>query len=154
MHMNNEDDFFKKSFNYCIYLLSRKDYSEKQLIDKLLSKGYESISTINKLKEYKYLDDSKYIKRVIQNYSQKEGPLKLLQRLRNYGFNQSLINENKELLLLIKANPNILEKKFKIYKQEDEVKYWRFLASKGYNSSQCKQTINEFKENLSNEHYD
>ncbi|MDD5492274.1 MAG: regulatory protein RecX [bacterium] len=56
-------DLNKKAMNYCLYLLSRQSYSQKQLRDKLAQKKYPAdtiIETLAKLSQWHYLDDEAF----------------------------------------------------------------------------------------------
>ncbi len=61
--MSEEKEIFKKAYNYCIYLLSQRDYSERKLRLKLETKEYthETIEeVITKLHQHKYIQEEEY----------------------------------------------------------------------------------------------
>lgn len=58
----------RKAFNKAVNFLSRRDHSEKELRDKLLRSVDEESAdkAINKMLEYGYLDDEKYVKTLVE----------------------------------------------------------------------------------------
>lgn len=76
-------------------LLTKKDYTEKQ-IRKKLSEGYYSEAqidlTIQFLKEYRYIDDVRYVRNYFFAYIQTKPRNKIIQKLLEKGISQDLID--------------------------------------------------------------
>ncbi|HHT48420.1 MAG TPA: regulatory protein RecX [Firmicutes bacterium] len=56
---------------YSLTLLGRRDYSVRELMRKLEGKGYqrdEIDAAVTRLREWKYLDDERYLRRLIEKY--------------------------------------------------------------------------------------
>ncbi len=56
------DKTYTRAYNYCLYILSKRDYSEFQLRRKLKEKGYEEFTeeVVSKLHEHKYIQEDEY----------------------------------------------------------------------------------------------
>ena len=82
---------FSKSVKY----LSSALKTERQIKDYLRKKEYNPSTieyVIDKLREYKYLDDEAYAKSFVLTYSSKYGKLKLISALRSKGISDSVID--------------------------------------------------------------
>lgn len=137
---------YESCIQYCLFILSKIDYSEKTILDKLSKRTTTDIAleVVNRLKELNYINDHRYAQTIVKNYQNKEGKIKLKNRLILKGVPKDIINEalsNVET----KIDPYLLEKKFKQYDKSIEHKYWSFLASKGYNGSEISKVITIFK---------
>lgn len=95
-------DFIKEKFilpaiEYKITdLLMKKDYSEKELYDKLYRYGYskEYVSSIIKfLKSKNYVNDENYCRELIENYSQRYGIYKIKNKLYEKGIPSEIIEK-------------------------------------------------------------
>lgn len=80
----------KKIFDYCIFLLSAREYSSNKLRSKLILKGFDETEidqTITELQMKNYLNDDRYIanrtKSLINN--KKKGPLYIQSKLAQEG---------------------------------------------------------------------
>ena len=91
-----EEESKNRCFSYAIYLLGRQTYFERVLIEKLKRKEYseEDIQyTIEKLKHYRYLDDSQLAEAFVRDKKRfsKKGPRYIKEALRNKGVSQEQI---------------------------------------------------------------
>ncbi len=81
------------SLKYCLKLLSKKDYSEAELIKKLLLRGtqnQEAIETISYLKQKNLINDKRYAENYCKNnYSR--GEIRLNFELRRRGIKEEII---------------------------------------------------------------
>jgi len=82
------------SLNYALNILSRRNITASKLRKKMAEKGFpeeEIIGTINKLVEWKYLDDYSYAVAYVKAKSQKCSRNKILGELMNHGVAKELI---------------------------------------------------------------
>lgn len=150
-------------YNYCIFLLSKSNYSSFELISKM--KKYQPDlniinSVISKISQYGYINDKERFLSIYNAYIKKEGEPKIIQRLYQKKFPKEFI---KNMLLELKDKNsdiedslaedqkilcmNLLIKKYKIYQPEQYQKYMSFLASKGFSFDTIKDSIQLFKNN-------
>ncbi|WP_070000251.1 regulatory protein RecX [Cellulosilyticum sp. I15G10I2] len=83
-------------FNYCIKLLTRQNYFEKVLVDKLKQKEYseEDIAyALEKLNTYHYIDDGRLAEAFVKDKKRfsKKGPAYIAQALRMKGIDRDTI---------------------------------------------------------------
>ncbi|MHB1661074.1 MAG: regulatory protein RecX [bacterium] len=147
--------------DYSLRLISARPYSEKQIAEKLIKKGFstEGIGkAIKKLKEYGYLNDEAFAERLIENGKRKLiGRIKLSYELYRKGINKSLIDEliekfyaeDEERGVAVKAMD---KKKVSLIKyRENELifkkKLYDFLQSRGFSSMIIEDILNSDKSN-------
>lgn len=139
----------KKTFNYAIWLLARRDYSEFSLRDKL-QKKYDDDAIVERViirvQELGYQSDERYISSFIAYaVSQKKGPIWVRSKLREKGLNTSSVDKilNESTIDWQSLADGLLVQKFKTactdYKEKN--RRFRFLASRGYTSSVVSQSI-------------
>ena len=90
----------KSATEYMVDLLAKKDYSTRQLTEKLRAKGYsgeETDGAIDKALEWGYLDDLRVAKNIWRfNYEGHQYSVsRILQKLREKGFTAEIISEIK-----------------------------------------------------------
>lgn len=123
-----------------------------QIRDYLRKKEYapEIIDyVIDKMKEYKYLDDEQYVRAFVSTYSNKYGKLKLIQALKSKGITDKTIDTvlAEDDLKVQDSIGKVASKylKNKEITQETLIKLNRFLYSRGYEFDQINSYINELK---------
>ena len=123
-----------------------------QIRDYLRKKEYatEIIDyVIDKMKEYKYLDDESYARAYISAYSNKYGKLKLIQALKGKGITDKTIDTvfEEDDLKMQDSIDKVASKylKNKEITQETLVKLNRFLYSRGYEFDQINSYIRGLK---------
>lgn len=130
-----EDDYIKAK-SAALKVIEKSFKTEKEIYEKLNSKGYNDdiIERVLKfLKEYKFVDDKKYTELYIKEKSRCQGKNKIRNSLLNKGINEEFINDkistvseekeievallliNKKYKVLIKNEDNILKVKRKLY---------------------------------------
>ncbi len=146
-----------KAYSYCIYLLSRQDYSEYKIRQKLRQKEYtpqEIEETLTSLKSKGYLNEANYRRLFIRKWMMKgESP----EKIRYRGAGEKLVFENaefetvkNELGMSDEGNiQKLIEKKLRLkdipadpeekFKLRDKV--LRFLISKGHSYEKAKFEI-------------
>lgn len=159
---------YKKAENYAIYLISQREYTEKKLSDKILSKGYneeQSEKIIDKFKKYGYINDDSYAERFVRTKQKvsKNGKYKIKSSLYERGIDKDIIdkcmNEYDEDIELENAKTLVI-KKAKLLKNKNLDKYklgqkiTTYLASKGYAYEIIRKAINSCKIGIEEEDYE
>ena len=112
--------------------------TKKQIRDYLKKKEYALPTidyVIDKMVEYKYLDDEAYARSFMLTYSSKYGKLKLKSQLRLKGVSESIIDNLLEEEIEIEDSLESVAEKYLKNKEINEkniVKLARFLSSRGY----------------------
>ena len=136
---------FEKSLDY----LGRQMYSKKSIFDKLLLKGFSTDvinRTIEKLEEYKYVDDMLYAKQFVQHNTKKSKRI-LKEKLISKGVDKEIIVDvlenfavDDELeICLYQAQKYIKNKQIKDAK--DIQKIYASLARKGFDFATIKKAV-------------
>lgn len=147
-----------KCFNYAVFLLGRRNYFEKVLVDKLREKEYEEEAiqfTLEKLYSYGYLNEQRLTAAFVNDKKRfsKKGPRYIANMLKTKGVSGELISEAiKENYQEDEALENcisLLNKKLDYYRRKSDDTYvlkgklYAFLAQRGYDSDIIKRAINE-----------
>ncbi len=147
--------------DYSLGLISAKSYSEKQIAEKLIKKGFstgDAGKSIKKLKEYGYINDEKFGERLIENGKRKlTGRIKLSYELYTKGINKNLrdeliekfYTEDEEKEIAVKAMD---KKQVSLIKyRENELifkkKLYDFLQGRGFSSGIIEDILNSNKSN-------
>jgi regulatory protein len=142
--------------DYSLRLISARPYSEKQIAEKIIKKGFSTEDTakaVKKLKEYGYLNDESFAARLIENGKNRLiGRIKLSYELYKKGIGKSLIeeligkfySEDEEREVAVKAMD---KKKVSLIKyRENELifkkKLYDFLQSRGFSSRTIEDILN------------
>lgn len=148
----------KRLWEYSLWLLSRKDYTVKEMITKLKTHqtDMEKIElVISKLLDKKYLNDERRATNIVNSYKNRESPSKLKQRLFNKGVDKETIQQVIEESISEEEPQNtanaLLLKKFKIYNKELEQKYYSHLASRGFGWDIISKAVDSFKDECSSD---
>lgn len=147
-----------KCFNYAVFLLGKRNYFEKVLIDKLKEKEYEEEAitfTIDKLNSYGYLNEERLAKAFVNDKKRfsKKGPRYIASALKAKGVDGDLIRsaleEHYEEDEALENCKSLLVKKLDYYKRKTEDTYtlkgklFAFLAQRGYGSEVAKKAIEQ-----------
>ena len=139
----------KELLNYALRLLNRKDYTEKEIRDKLLKKSQskdEIDEVIEYLKEKRFIDDVRYA----QNYlyfrlKRGYGKRRVVHELLNKGIAEELIdsvlkteNEDAEEVFLKKLK--LLEGK-----KNKRKKLFDFMYRRGFDSEKIIELLNKYE---------
>lgn len=153
----------KKSFNYALRLLSYKQRSEKELFDKMVTKGFDPSvisKSIERMKELDLIDDKNYAKSlVLDRINFRKWGIKLIQLdLLKKGISKAIIEEvienHSDAIDEYQIAYDLAKKKVASYKKYDtknkSQKLSMFLGRKGYNydiiSKVVREVVNELKE--------
>lgn len=139
---------FTKAINY----VSNNYKTKKQVKDYLYKKGYNKDTityVVDKMEEYKYLDDENYAKQFVLTYSKKYGKLKLIAGLRSKGISDKIIDnlfedENVEIIDSLESVANKYLKN-KILDEKTYIKLSRFLYSRGFQFDEINSFLNKLK---------
>lgn len=134
--------------------ISRREYSEKEIIEKLktnIQRSDEIIpQTIEYLKKYSFLDEKRFIAQQIRSKSKKYSEKYIKNTISNKIADKDVLNESFEDTGLddLETAKTIYAKKFKTeaVDKKDTDKRYRFLLSRGFSFDIIKKVIN-FQEN-------
>ncbi len=128
----------KEALNYSLRLLDRRDYTKKQLEDKLNSRGVaerDIIEVINYLKEKGYVDDERYARnyvyfRLKRGYGKKRIRFELL----NKGIDEAIID--KALGLQDEQADEVFLKKYELLRGKKNLKkkLFDYMQRRGFDS--------------------
>ena len=145
------EDEKQSAFSKAVKYMSSALKTEKQIKDYLRKKEYNPGTieyVIDKLIEYKYLDDEGYARSFVLTYSSKYGKLKLIAGLKSKGVSDRVIDNVFSEDLEIKNNIKETAEKYLKNKTIDNntyLKLSRFLYSRGYEFDEINRVINELK---------
>ena len=145
-HMVNEKKTFQRGRNYLIYLLSARDYTTKEIENKLKKAEY-SDEVIEEVIQYglekHYLDDMRYAEDYIRLKKSTKSIRQLKYQLSRKGIPDFILNQ-------IEESDDKEELQNKIYKYrekktgteyEKDAKTYQYFVRKGYNSSIIKELL-------------
>lgn len=129
------------AIQYVVYLLSRRDHSERELRQKLTKKDYsadEITQAIEKAQQQKWQSDERFCQHFIR-YRAKQGygPNRLKQELRFKGVADWLISqelENSEIDWFELAEQTFEKKRPTEWTLKAKQKMWRYMVSHGFYS--------------------
>ena len=141
--------------NYCLYLLSRREYSQKELLTKLLQKGFsheEITPVLEELTQSDWQSNARFAENFARNRLKKGyGQTAIRYELSQKGINVAEINLNDVLLSVADNWLDLLTQTYcKKYGEiepltrQDWAKRTQFLLRRGFSSSQ----IQQFSKNL------
>lgn len=145
----------RRAYNYAVSLLSRRDHSEKELMNKLSLKGYSdgAEKAIDKLRAGGYVSDERFARlyvRELQTFK-KYGKRRIEQELYRKGIDREIIREvldetdfdESELVSLIK-------RKYGRYLSDEKgvAKTINGLLRMGYCYSEIRSALKEINENI------
>lgn len=131
--------------------ISSKLKTQKEVEEYLTKKEYSKVVVnyvIEKLKEYKYLDDESYVNSYVNTYKNKYGLIKLKNNLMVKGIDKDILEE---YFKDYETNLDNLLEVAKKYLKNKEINYdnltklYRYLASRGYNYDDINSVINKIK---------
>ena len=139
---------FTKAINY----VSNNYKTKKQVRDYLYKKEYGKNTidyVIEKMEEYKYLDDENYAKQFVLTYSKKYGKLKLISGLKSKGISDKIIDNlfDEGEVEIVDSLESVANKylKNKIIDEKTCLKLSRFLYSRGFQFDEINSFVNKLK---------
>lgn len=146
----------KKANNYALTLLSKSFKTEKQIKDKMKTKGFEEDyinSAISMMKNYGYIDDSKYATSYVTDTVSftKMGKNKIKNKLYEKGVDKDIINETLNELIddeqQFEAALALGSKKYPTIRETDKrkknQKLTSYLQYRGFSFDIIKKVLNE-----------
>ncbi|WP_457640089.1 regulatory protein RecX [Persephonella sp.] len=132
----------KEAVSYALKLLSRRDYFEAELRQKLLMKGFDDSTveqTVNYLKEQSLLNDEKLIERYREKAVQKgKSSAYIRSKLYRKGVSDIGLSFEEEL----ESALNLLKNKYRKGKNYPDVV--KFLKNRGFSYSVIQEAVNKF----------
>lgn len=147
-------DIKVKLKNYIFWLLSRKDYTEKEMRNKIKLRGYKDPDWLNidiavidqvleEIKALNYINDDKYLDRYIRlKHEYLYGESKIRFDLKSKGFKENEINNLLMNYDFFETAKLYQEKIFDIRK-EDDIKYMKKIKDKMLRRGFSYEQINE-----------
>ena len=139
----------KELLNYALRLLNRKDYTEKEIRDKLLKKsqnGEEINEVIEYLKEKRFIDDIRYA----QNYlyfrlKRGYGKRRVVHELLNKGIGEDLIES--VITSEDESAEEVFLKKLTLLKgkKNKRKKLFDFMYRRGFDSDKIVELLNKYE---------
>lgn len=138
--------------SYAMWLLSSRDYSARDLKDKLIKRGYELEETTKALEftqEHQFQSDERYASSKAASKSRKAGNFRVKMELNKKGISEDIINEQIENLEPEEERAKKVIMKFSGKEVDNDMfqKIYRFMASRGFSSTSIKQAVAHLKEN-------
>jgi len=156
-----KDNGFKSCFEFALKYVSARLKTEYEVKKHLKEKEYlsEAInSAINKLKEYKYIDDEHYSQVYIETNKSRMGYKKIAYNLSRHGISNIIVNEALENLgdqqeIILTTIQKYMRAKVYDYKTKD--KLYRFLVGRGFKHTQIMNVLGNisFKNGDSDENW-
>lgn len=146
-----------KATNYAMYLLSKKDRTKKEMIDKLKDKGFDEdiiLYVLDKLSENNWINDETYCEKYINDKTKflKYGVNKIKAKLYSKGVDKEIISKE-----IIKIDNNLefenaltlAQKKLCSIKEKDKykikAKISNHLITKGYSYDTIKKVFSKLE---------
>jgi len=131
---------------YLAWLLSRREYSAKQLRTKLKQKGYEPEAiedALTLMQSYKFQSDERYAQMRARNDAPRSGDRRVRARLAESGIEPELAAEQIAQLAPESDRAMNLVGRFegKPYDEALKTKVWRFLAYRGFSSEAIRHVL-------------
>ena len=148
-----EESERQNAYNLALKLISKRYKTLKEVERYLYDKGYLAsvvYFVVNKLSEYHYIDDERYVQSYVNAHKQTFGKNKIKQQLLLKGVNESIIDsalndENFE------QKGEILRLRDKYMKnkedtKENNIKLFRYLMQKGFEFEEIKNALKSYEE--------
>lgn len=147
----------KTAAGYAVWLLEKRDYSEKELFKKISGKysEKEAAEAVAKMIDFGYVDDRKYARRLAEKYFASYGKKRVSEELYKRGidreiaavaieetYNRETTAEKISALIKIKTKGNFPEDR----KERD--KLFAFLCRKGFSSGEIADALRRLKEEI------
>lgn len=149
---------YERSWNYVLWLLGRKAYTQKQLRDKLRQKeaSPEIIDRVmTRLNELKFIDDKAYADMYVRSRKSKKGSIALKQELFQKGISETLVEKSLEPLSfdsqLVSAKQLLEKYQWRLAKTEAQKRYgkaYSYLARRGFPSDVVREALSGFLEDF------
>ncbi len=138
-----------------VRFLARREYCEKELTKKLTSRGASLESArqaVGELKDRNMINDARFAQALVRvRMSRGYGPIKIKDELRQKGVSSDLIESSLDFDSEVWRDQivRVLDRKYKDVPSSDYsewAKRARFLQSRGYSTSQIRESLGDFTE--------
>ena len=142
----------KRAVRYAMHLLQKKDYTAKELTDKLLHAGHTpncAFHALEYVSSYGYVDDRRYAVRYLETYSDRKSIKKMQMELRQKGISDELFAQAREEAEVEDETDTLryfAEKKARsldLTQEKDRQRFLRFLVGRGFPYSAAKDMLDE-----------
>ncbi|MFC1643687.1 regulatory protein RecX [Chlamydiota bacterium] len=149
MNKNQSQD----SLSYALRILSVKDYTEREILKKLMAKvsSESAQKTVEQLKKLGYIDDESYCRKWLEYRCERNpvGKMYAVNKLRTLGIEKNIIEtqvndfyeKNEEIEMAVFLIEKRLSGKDKV-DQKTKAKHFRYLMSKGFSRSISMEALN------------
>ncbi len=159
--MTSEQSNFDEAWQYCLNILSSKDYTVDQIYNKLDQRDVPpgtARGVVDKLKSMDYLNDERFARNYCDSRVRlkNEGPYKIEKALKRKGVSEETISlaidEMKQKNAFSEALENALSKWLRINGEPDEVNELRrlndFLMRKGFDGEIISDCLVDYKREI------
>ena len=145
----------KRATKYAMNLLVKKDYTSKELTDKLTKAGYTENSAgaaLAYVSSYHYVDDLSYARRYLETYSDRKSIKKMQMELRQKGISDELFTQARDEAQMEDESDTLryyAQKKARsldLSQNKDRQKLLRFLVGRGFPFSAAREMLEELSE--------
>ena len=153
-HNLSEDGLYERAKNRALYLIERREYTCREIRDKLKKGGKYEDPTIDRvlafLQEYRFVDDRDYACRYIRTYGKSKSRRQIQFELERKGVNRELIRDAMDEQGLDDQDSleRLAQKRLKgkeLTPQEKKKQYAYFLG-KGYSYDQVRKILDIYGE--------
>jgi regulatory protein len=147
----NQPYTYERGWNYVLWLLSQKAYTEAELRRKLVRKQVDEADVdriLDKLRGYAFVDDALYAERYVRDRGKRKGEIALRQELRRKGIAESDVHNALEPLdddAQLEAATALLDKHaWRFHRGDppkDRTRAFAFLARRGYGSDVARAAL-------------
>lgn len=148
----NENSSYAFALRYCIDLLARREYSRKELQDKMINKQFCSTDieqVLEHCQQKNWQSDRRFCENFINSrYHRSYGPLRITFELKQKGISELLYREIMEELDINwqESASALLHKKFPQYTRNSDIKLkqkaYRYMANRGFGGDTINQIFN------------
>lgn len=150
--VSDEDGLYARAKHRALYLIERRDYTRKEIHDKLKKSGKYEDSIIervlNFLEEYHFLDDREYAHKYIRTYGPRRSRKQIEYDLERKGVNRDCVRLAMEELELDDAYSleRLIEKRLrgKELPKEEKNKQYNYFLRKGYSYEQIRKVLDNY----------
>lgn len=144
------------NIKYAVYLLEKRDYSRRDLINKISEKytPEQAEQAADYCEQHRYIDDERYALRLWERYSENYGKQRILKELYKRGIDRDLSRkveeemfdrEQEEAKVLFLLRQKLKNRPIADKKEENKVS--AFLSRKGFSFEAINRAIREYNEN-------
>lgn len=135
---------------HALYLINRREYSQKELLDVLVRKGHDEDKVQNAIKQLSDMDiqsDKRTAKALVrQGEARGDGPVKIAAKGRMKGLCEEEIKDLISNIDFLERAQDLVRRKYGVCTKENRDKALRHLLGKGYSMSVALEAIKPLSE--------